>query len=69
MTGGQMMEPESGYGNYVIKRRNFIEFGLVWLVLLRTIVIDDELLTMMKLEDGQGNSEIKRSKNKSLDVS
>ncbi|GBP62174.1 hypothetical protein EVAR_40625_1 [Eumeta japonica] len=33
-----MMEPEGGHRNSVIKRRNPIEFGLVWFVLTRILV-------------------------------
>lgn len=46
-------------GTSVIKRPNSIEFGLVWLVLTSTLVLDSNQCLMMELEDGHRNSIIK----------
>ena len=52
------MELEDIHENLVIKRHNFIEFGLVWFVLTSTLVVSNQGL-MMELEDVYKNLVIK----------
>lgn len=55
-----IMELESGQSEYVIKRRNTIEFGLIRFILPCTLILDGKQGLMMKLEVSHRKSVIKR---------
>lgn len=46
------MKPEGGYRNFVKKRRNTIEFGLIWFISMSTSSFDIIQALMMESQGG-----------------